>query len=31
MTDDATNGFDGLYGYEHPLDEYDNDGVCSRE
>ncbi len=28
---DATNGFDGLYGYERPLNEYDGDDVCSRE
>jgi hypothetical protein len=31
MTGDATNGFDGLYGYERPLDGYDDDDVCSGE
>jgi hypothetical protein len=31
MTGNATNGFDGLYGYERPLDGYDDDDVCSGE
>jgi hypothetical protein len=31
MTGDATNGFDSLYGYERPLDGYDDDDVCSGE
>ena len=31
MTGQATNGFDGLYSYERPLDEYDDDYVCSGE
>ena len=32
MTGDATNGFDGLYSYKHPLDGYNNnDNVCSGE
>jgi hypothetical protein len=31
MTGDATNGFDGLYGYERPLDWYNNDDICSGE
>ncbi len=30
-TGDATNGFDGLYGYKRPLGEYDDDNVCSGE
>ncbi len=33
MTGDATNGFNGLYGYERPLDgyDYDDNDVCSGE
>ncbi len=31
MTGDATNGFDGLYGYKRPLDEYNDDNMCSGE
>ena len=31
MTGDTTNRFDGLYSYEHPLDKYDNDNICSGE
>ena len=31
MTGDDTNGFDGLYSYERPLDGYDDDDVCSGE
>ena len=31
MTGDATNGFGGLYGYERPLNEYDDNEVCSGE
>ena len=31
MTGDATNVFDGLYGYERPLDEYNYNDLCSGE
>ena len=31
MTGDATNSFDGLYGYKRPLDGYNDDNVCSGE